>query len=172
MSTPAAESGWLPVPTFIRKLYNYFPLYYHPAILPPPPSIQISAPVLWIHPPPESDSRVLSRDVECLKWQAYIALRGLRDVRVRWDVDPSGGVDGRLPSLWVPPMDGETTKTARGEIIGARMIPGWADGIQGDHVWNTDLEGYIDAEARDESRAWVSLLEGPVHAALVRKSKL
>jgi metaxin len=29
------------------------------------------------------------------------------------------------------------------------------------------LEGYKDEEARDESRAWVSLLEGDVHAALV-----
>jgi metaxin len=30
-----------------------------------------------------------------------------------------------------------------------------------------EFEGYVDAEARDESRAWVSLLEGPIHAAIV-----
>jgi metaxin len=29
------------------------------------------------------------------------------------------------------------------------------------------LEGYKDEETRDESRAWVSLLEGDVHTALV-----
>ncbi|EEB86599.1 hypothetical protein MPER_16389, partial [Moniliophthora perniciosa FA553] len=28
------------------------------------------------------------------------------------------------------------------------------------------LEGYKDETAKDESRAWVSLLEGNVHAAL------
>jgi metaxin len=49
------------------------------------------------------------------------------------------------------------------------MIPGWADVIQGEHAWNTALEGYIDEQAKDESRAWVALLEGSVHAALVHK---
>jgi len=34
--------------------------------------------------------------------------------------------------------------------------------------FNADpLEGYKDEAARDENRAWVSLLEGVVHAALV-----
>lgn len=125
-----------------------------------------TTPVLWITPPVVSTSKVLSTDVECLKWQAYIALRGLSGVRVRWDVDPTGGVDGCLPNLWLPPREGQGT-ASRGVLLSARLIPGWADEAQGEHAWSSDLEGYIDEKAKDESRAWVSLLEGAVHAALV-----
>ncbi|KAF8586554.1 hypothetical protein K439DRAFT_1615089 [Ramaria rubella] len=112
-------------------------------------------------------SKVLSRDVECLKWQAYIALRGISGTLVRWDVDSSGGVDGRLPTLWLPEKEELHSKTSRGQVLSARMIPGWADDVQGEHVWNSDLEGYINEQAKDESRAWISLLEGSVHAALL-----
>lgn len=162
------ENSWIPIPPFIRSIYSRFPLYYHPVISSPTPLIQASSPVLWIHPPVESISKVLSRDVECLKWQAYIALRGINGVRVRWDIDPAGGVDGRLPTLWLPPQAGEADWTkARGQVLGVRMVPGWADNMQGVHGWSSELEGYIDSQARDESRAWVALMEGVVHAALV-----
>jgi len=96
-----------------------------------------------------------------------MALRGINDVLVRWDIDPAGGVDGRLPSLWLPSeQEKEKGSGAYGEVLSARLIPGWADEVLGEHVWSSELEGYVDEQAKDESRAWVSLLEGAVHAAL------
>ncbi|KAF8510079.1 hypothetical protein BU17DRAFT_55694 [Hysterangium stoloniferum] len=158
------------MPDFIRSTYSRFPIYYTPAI-PPPSTVPSSTPVLWIIPPNQANSKILSRDVECLKWQAYIALRGMASIKVRWDIDPAGGVDGRLPCLWIPPLTQDEKDSvsglSRGEVLSARMIPGWADITEGEHVWNTDLEGYIDEQAKDESRAWVALLEGAVHAALL-----
>ncbi|GJJ10539.1 hypothetical protein Clacol_004766 [Clathrus columnatus] len=158
-------AGRVPMPEALKMLYSQFPLRYTAAILPPPLNASSSAPVLWIAPP-LATSKYLSTDVECLKWQAYIALRGLKDINIRWDIYSSGGIDGRLPCLWIPPLDSER-QLSRGELLGARTIPGWADEIQGEHVWNTESEGYIDENARDESRAWVALLEGVVHAALL-----
>jgi metaxin len=156
------------MPSFVRTLYSHFPLRYNPAVPPPFTTPLSTTPVLWITPPAPSTSTVLSTDVECLKWQAYIALRGLNDVKVRWDIDPAGGVDGRLPNVWLPPPEKqEGSSSPQGEVLSARMIPGWADEIQGEHAWSSDLEGYIDEKAKDESRAWVSVLEGAVHAALV-----
>lgn len=105
----------------------------------------------------------------CLKWQAYLALRGLKDVSVLWSVAPSGGIDGRLPNLQVP-MSGPGVD-GDGELLAAHLIPTWVDGqVPGEErgSGNDPLEGYRDEAARDESRAWVSLLEGTVHAALVR----
>lgn len=159
-------TSWMPMPDGLKKLYSHFPLYYTPANPPPASRVSSSSPVLWITPPLPTSGN-LSKDVECLKWQAYIALRGLKDVSVRWDIHPSGGIDGRLPCLWIPLLDSEGRELSRGEVLGARMIPGWADGIQEEHIWNGELEGYIDENAKDESRAWVALLEGAVHAALV-----
>lgn len=165
------------MPAFIRKLYSHFPLYYYPTT----PTSQAPANtnhVLWITPPSSfTPTNVLSSDVECLKWQAYLALRGIHDVRVRWDIVPAGGIDGRLPCLWVPSNerekeDGSGSQGSNGELLSARMIPGWADEAHGEHIWNSELEGYIDEQTKDESRAWVSLLEGAVHAALVRYSNL
>lgn len=101
---------------------------------------------------------MLSADVECLKWQAYIALRGVRDVRVRWDVPPEGAVDARLPSVLV-------VREGAAELREARAIPAWVDEVRGRGVG--EMEGYRDERARDESRAWVAVLEGVVHAALV-----
>lgn len=164
------------MPRFIRSLYSHFPLHYHPPIVASSNTPRGTKPVLWITPPLTAiPSNVLSSDVECLKWQAYIALRGINDVCVRWDVDSAGGVDGRLPSLWVPASSTQDTEKVSsfhgspGELLSARMIPGWADEMQGEHTWSSDLEGYVTEQARDESRAWVSLLEGIVHAALVSR---
>ena len=69
-----------------------------------------------------------------------------------WKVDPVGGVGDALLHLE------------------------WADGAL--HEFDAfplaldELEGYADGDARDESRAWVALLEGNVHAALVRPSHI
>lgn len=154
-------AGRVPMPDALKKFYSRFPLYHTPAIDPPPLRVSSLTPVLWIATPLPT-SRNLSKDVECLKWQAYIALRGLTGVKIRWDVHASGGIDGRLPCLWIP-----SKESTSGELLGARTIPGWADEIQQEHVWNTELEGYADENAKDESRAWVALLEGTVHAALL-----
>ncbi|KAK0210980.1 hypothetical protein DFS33DRAFT_1296687 [Desarmillaria ectypa] len=118
------------VPPIIQKLLSPFPLYTYPPI--PPPS-----------------------DVECLKWQAYLALRGLDHICVRTDIDPQGAVDVQLPNLW----DGK-------QLTAARELPAWVDtkvSIDSDG----GLEGYKNEAARDESRAWVALLEGRIHAALL-----
>ncbi|PBK78395.1 hypothetical protein ARMSODRAFT_1077960 [Armillaria solidipes] len=142
------------VPPIIQKLLSPFPLYTYPPIPPPSQIKTYPTPCLWIHPPHSPDG-VLSSDVECLKWQAYLALRGLDHIAVRTDVDPQGSIDGQLPNLW----DGA-------QLLAARELPVWVDSKV--DIGNDDgLEGYKDEAARDESRAWVALLEGCVHAALL-----
>ncbi|KAK0483856.1 hypothetical protein IW261DRAFT_1550159 [Armillaria novae-zelandiae] len=140
------------VPAIIQKLLAPFPLHTYPPI-PPPQSKTHPTPCLWIHPPHSPDG-VLSSDVECLKWQAYLALRGVSHIAVRTDVDPQGALAGQLPNLW----DGA-------QLLAARELPVWVDSSR--HHHDGGLEGYTDEAARDESRAWVTLLEGCVHAALL-----
>ncbi|KAH9950263.1 hypothetical protein B0H21DRAFT_724048 [Amylocystis lapponica] len=152
----------LSLPAPLRHFFAFFPVYTHPEVSSPYTAASAEQPTLWISRPWSPDADLLSADVECLKWQAYLALRGLTDVVVRWDVAVDGALDGRLPNLHVPrPEDGE----AGGELLPAHLIPEWVDGRLGDG--QGVLEGYADEVARDESRAWVSLMEGNVHAALV-----
>jgi len=100
--------------------------------------------------------------VECLKWQAHIALRGLKGIAVRSDVSPEGAVGGRLPNLQLP---SKPPGNMDGELLAAHTIPVWID----ENMSALDeYEGYQSSECRDESHAWVALLEGDVHAALVR----
>lgn len=165
-------SSLLTLPPALRTFFALFPLHTYP----PPDSsnaaTRITEPTLWVHAPrmpDDSELDLLSADVECLKWQAHLALRGVRDVAVRWDVSPDGGVDGRLPALHVPlsaePAARGKTDDGEGELLAPHLIPGWVDARVG-HV--DALEGYLDFAARDESRAWVALMKGTVHAALVR----
>jgi metaxin len=135
----------------LSRLYSTFPLYTHPPV--PFPSNPLTSPTIWIHPPQHPHSN-LSADVECLKWQAYLALRGISHIRIRTDISKQGAIDRRLPNLHI----------AINNLLPAHHIPSWAD----EQLSETpnDLEGYKDDAARDESRAWVSLLEGHVHAAL------
>ncbi|KAL4067714.1 hypothetical protein V8B97DRAFT_1422963 [Scleroderma yunnanense] len=154
----------LMLPAPIKKAFSYFPLHTHPEV-PVPVRFPLVKPTLWIAPPRKSleDStsiNILSSDVECLKWQAYIALRGLTDIAVRWDISSEGALEGRLPNLHVPADSG-----AENQLLAAQNIPGWVDHRIAGGV--DVLEGYKDQHAKDESHAWVSLLEGIVHAALV-----
>jgi len=64
-------------------------------------------------------------------------------------------VGGHLPNLHL----------ANGTLLPAQLIPTWADETLVE--LERPLEGYKDQAALDESRAWVSLLEGDVHAALL-----
>ncbi|KZT26570.1 hypothetical protein NEOLEDRAFT_1241025 [Neolentinus lepideus HHB14362 ss-1] len=168
MSTTTTTSSFLILPAPLRAFLATFPLHTYPPISARPAHARPTQPTIWIHPPL---SDLLSADVECLKWQAYIALRGVTGVRVRGDVKAEGGVGGRLPSLWVPVplgLEGKEGGEGEGELLPAHLIPAWVDrekrmeGKEGG-----ELEGYRDAEARDESRAWVALLEGTVHSALI-----
>jgi len=158
-------SSTITIPAPLRTFYSYFPLYTYPAI-PPPNSRPITKPTLWILPPRNPDSdQLLSSDVECLKWQAFLALRGFSDIAVRWDVSPDGAIDGRLPNLHLPRAVGEKDDGG-GELLAAHMIPGWVEKEKTGGEEDV-FEGYIDEAAKDESHAWVALLEGKVHAALV-----
>ncbi|KAG5654122.1 hypothetical protein H0H81_007174 [Sphagnurus paluster] len=124
-----------------------------PAV-PVPSRTPFTAPTLWMHGPLAGDEP-FSADVECLKWQAYLALRGLRNIHLRTDISPAGARDARLPNLLA----------SQDTLLPAQHIPQWADEQTAP---DTDpLEGYADAAARDESRAWVALLESTVHAALL-----
>lgn len=183
------------IPAPIRTLFSHFPLYTYPPVSSPYQARPIQTPTLWVHPPrshsktPKTEEKsdhtnVLSSDVECLKWQAYLALRFSQapqpsSIAVRWDVSPSGAIDGRLPNLHVPldtlpaslvgSSEGKEKKVkddGEGDVLPAHHIPEWVAGRLGED--QGELEGYKDVEARDESRAWVALLEGNVHAALVR----
>jgi metaxin len=143
------------VPSLFVKFYSHFPLVSYPPILSNKPTN--SEPTLWILPPRQDD--LLSADVECLKWQAYLALRGLTKIKVRWDIAPEGSISGYLPNLHIP--------SDKEELLAARSIPAWVDAKLGVNSLADPLEGYIDHSAMIESRAWVSLLEGIVHATLV-----
>ncbi|KAI6028485.1 hypothetical protein F5J12DRAFT_889007 [Pisolithus orientalis] len=147
----------LTLPAPLKKAFSLFPLQTYP-----PVSFSVRFPLvkptLWIAPPRKSSASLLSTDVECLKWQAFIAIRGLVDIAVRWDISPEGALGGRLPTLHVPNAGSE------GHLLPAEDIPSWVDNQSTSGV--DTLDGYKDERAKDESHAWVSLLEGVVHAAL------
>ncbi|PSS31046.1 hypothetical protein PHLCEN_2v2378 [Hermanssonia centrifuga] len=158
------------LPQPVRNFFSLFPITTYPPVHSPHTAHRIEKPTLWIHPPRSSvlsdglDTDLLSSDVECLKWQAYLALRGINDVAVRWDVSPDGAVDDLLPNLHVPLEKGDD---GGGELLPAHLIPEWVEKRVGELG---SLEGYDNEEARDESRAWVTLLEGNIHAALASLS--
>ncbi|KAF8623570.1 hypothetical protein AX15_006338 [Amanita polypyramis BW_CC] len=151
----------LALPPPLASFFALFPLRAYPPVR-PPSAKRISAPTLWIHPPKHENSH-LSADVECLKWQAYLALRGLTSIHLRTDIHPEGCIDNRLPNLHVPPT--EENGAQDGQLLPAHLIPTWVDSQKG--TVDPNLEGYRDEAARDESRAWVTLLEATVHAALL-----
>jgi metaxin len=147
---------FLTVPPPLRTFFAYFPLYTYP-LSPPFPTTAVPRPTIWIHPPRRPQDSPLSGDIECLKWQAYLALHGLTSISVRWDVAPDGCIDGQLPNLHTPEKDG-------GQLLAAHGIPSWTES----HVGEEDsLHGYRDQLAKDESSAWVSVLESKIYPALV-----
>jgi metaxin len=162
-------SSFIAVPSPIVAFVSRFPLKTNPPIV-PIDKTRLTAPTLWILPPRSTSEPLLSGDVECLKWQAYLALRGLRGIKIRWDIAPEGALTGSLPNLHIPNSEatrGENLKKPEdaedGKLLAAHSIPAWVDMKLG----VDSSAGYKDQEARTESRAWVSLLEGTVHAALV-----
>lgn len=140
-------------PSLPAPLHSFLSLFPLKTLPPVPFSKVFIAPTIWIHPSKEQDSP-LSADVECLKWQAYLALRGINALRIRTDISHQGAIHSRLPNLHISPD----------ELLPAHHIPSWADSKLAESP--AQFEGYKDEAARDESRAWVSLLEGHVHAAL------
>jgi metaxin len=150
----------IPIPPPLKAFFAHFPLYVYPPIQTRERQEYSKYPTLWIHPPFDPSANLLSSDIECLKWQAYIALRGLSNILVRWDFHPDAGIDGHLPNLC-------TYSESAGdyELLDRKMIPGWVD----TQVSADGLDGFNDEEATLESEAWISLLEGTVHAAVVRK---
>jgi len=156
------------IPETVRNIFSIFPLHTYPAVPPPPSPGSSSSPAaatLWIAAPPSS-TEVLSADVECLKWQAYLALRGVSPgvLNVRTDVDPQAALEGQFPNLRV----NDKLEQEEGSLLPAYLISAWTDAHLGVSSLDDSLEGYRDETARDESRAWVALLEGNVHSALVR----
>jgi metaxin len=149
----------LAIPPPLKAFFALFPLYTYPAIQTRERKSCSKSPTLWIHPPFDPSSNFLSSDIECLKWQAYIALRGPFNISVRWDLPPDAGIDRHLPNLC-------TYSESAGdyELLEPKMIPGWIDA----QVPVDTLDGFSDEEAKLESEAWISLLEGTVHAAVVR----
>ena len=201
-------SSHISIPAPVKNFFSLFPLYRYPANLPPPTPLTTTrsvtlliAPPLQAHLPSADPLRLqpgashLSADVESLRWQAYIALRGVRGVRVSWAaggeevpklVLPAGSkrhlgvdVDSLNESLESESLGNnmnekqeEEGEKAAGveslfgyEVLDPVRIPMWVDTVQGRSV--DVLEGFIDAGARDESRAWSVLLEGVVRSVLV-----
>lgn len=108
-----------------------------------------ATPALWICAP-LADDAPLSADVECLRWQAYLALRRV-PVHLRTDIDPAGALDQRLPNLHADAAS----------LLPAHSIPQWAD----QHA--PPEPDYRDQAARDESHAWTALLHNAVQPALL-----
>lgn len=160
-------AAYISLPAPLRQFFALFPLHTHPAVSSPYTAEKITAPTLWVLPPRDPEADLLSSDVECLKWQAYLALRGLTDIGVRWDVSEDGSLESRLPNLHVPQKENDD---GGGQLLAPHLIPEWVDTRVGGGPG--ELEGYISEAARDESRAWVALMEGKVHAALVIMSRL
>ncbi|KZT39688.1 hypothetical protein SISSUDRAFT_1060892 [Sistotremastrum suecicum HHB10207 ss-3] len=161
----------IPAPQLVQSLFAKFPLYTHPAVQRPRQNNSLSSsPCLWIVPPPPGSSPI-STDVNCVKHQAYVVLNGLQTgpeksrVRLRWDISEDGAIDCLLPNLALP----------NGEVLGSKAIPAWVharvkenekslEGEEGlDSEWD---DGFEDEKTRDEMRAWVEVMEGPVKAAL------
>ena len=139
------------VPPVVRKFYSYFPLYtYESEAVRSAPN----NPTLWVSPPTVPPSR-LSGDIECLKWQTYLVLRNVSEVRFRYDIQPDGGVGGILPCLHLP----------NGDFLSPSRIPLWANDTLKESI--NEAEGCASLALRDESRAWISLFEGIIHSALV-----
>ncbi|KDR73588.1 hypothetical protein GALMADRAFT_124817 [Galerina marginata CBS 339.88] len=164
-------ASFFSVPSPIVAFNAYFPLKTYPNIKPLSKS-PVTAPTLWLLPPREEGDSLLSADVECLKWQAYLALRGVSNIKLRWDIAPEGSIDGALPNLHVPASESlvkseKLSNPEDGELLAAHSIPAWVDAKLGVDSGADPLEGYKDQASRVESRAWVSLLEGVVHAALL-----
>lgn len=153
----------IPIPPLLKAFFAHFPLYVYPQIQTRERQKCSQSPTLWIHPPFNPSSDLLSSDIECLKWQAYIALRGLSNISVRWDLPPDAGIDGHLPNLCV-----YSESVGDYELLDRKMIPGWVD----THVPVDGLDGFHDEETKLESEAWISLLEGTIHAAVVRGAVL
>ncbi|KAG8746905.1 hypothetical protein FRC10_003076 [Ceratobasidium sp. 414] len=195
-------SSHIPVPVPIKRFFSLFPLHRYPDNLPPPtPLTTARCATLLIAPPPKahlsSDDPLrvhpngshLSADVECLRWQAYLALRGVKDVRVSW----AAGVEGGVPKLVLPPgakrplgvdalslaeslesegadpEKGSGVPVERNEKVEVQMSTHREvlDAVRipgwADEVQGKSvdaLEGFIDAATRDESRAWAVLVEG------------
>ncbi|KAG7092625.1 hypothetical protein E1B28_008968 [Marasmius oreades] len=166
------------IPQPLSSLFAHFPLYTWPPIYPSSVKAQLTSPTIWINPSSDPDSPLLSGDVECLKWQAYLALRGLNNVQVRTDIHPEGAIDGRLPNIHVALPEkseirilGVVAVDSSTHLLSAHHIPGWVDAQLNHNPLDVPLEGYKDEAARDESRAWVSLLEGSIHAALIMSTQ-
>ena len=162
-SSLSLMTSLIPIPPPLKAFFAHFPLYTHPAIQTRERENCSKSPTLWIHPPFDPSSNFLSSDIECLKWQAYIALRGLSNISVRWDLSADAGIDGHLPNLCT-----YSESVGDYELLDRKMIPGWVD----TQVPVDVLDGFNDEEAKLESEAWISLLEGIVHAAVVRKNML
>ncbi|KAF5330931.1 hypothetical protein D9619_005380 [Psilocybe cf. subviscida] len=163
-------ASFFSVPKPLVAFNSKFPLKTYPPIRPTTKN-PLTGPTLWIAPPKDGN---LSNDVECLKWQAYLALRGVKGVQLRYDVAPEGSLDGVLPNLHVPLAESPLKNVPEvgrpdenGELLPTHGIPGWVDAELGVDSAADPLEGYVNEAARVESRAWVSLLEGVVHAALI-----
>ena len=77
---------------------------------------------------------------------------------MRWDLTPDAGIDGHLPNLCTYSESAEDY-----ELLDRKMIPCWVD----TQVPADGLDGFNDEEAKLESKAWISLLEGTIHAAVV-----
>ena len=101
--------------TFFSAFIAKFPLRQNPRItLPSNPYRPVRTATLWLSPPSgytpnggsssltEDTSMLLSADVECLKWQAYIALSGLSSIRVRFDVTSDGALETVYPTCIFP----------------------------------------------------------------------
>ncbi|KAG8777610.1 hypothetical protein FRC12_000297 [Ceratobasidium sp. 428] len=193
----------IPVPTPIKHFFSLFPLYRYPDNLPPQtPLTTARGATLLIAPPHRahlsSDDPLsvhpsgshLSADVESLRWQAYLALRGIKDVRVSW----AAGVEGGVPKLVLPPgakrplgvdvvslvesLESEGTDLPEKESGVVREKDEKVETRMSTHrevldaaripAWADEvqgrgvdaLEGYVDATTRDESRAWTVLVEG------------
>jgi metaxin len=143
--------------SYFHKVASAFPLVTYPplTITAPLSAKDTSEPVLWVHPAQEEESPNLSQDVECLKYQAYLALTltGLR-MKIRTDVDEQGAMNGKLPNLY-----------ANGKLMERHDIFGWAAEERGQPE-EPEWDGYRDEKTKEESLEWVKLLEGVIHHAL------
>jgi len=79
-----------------------------------------------------------------------LALKGLA-VSLRTDVQPEGGMNGRLPTLQLP----DNT------LVSPSDIPSAFAGRQ-----EAEHQGYVSAQAELDGKAFISLLEETVHLAL------
>ncbi|KAI4229260.1 MAG: hypothetical protein L6R36_001008 [Xanthoria steineri] len=157
----AGESSWLTTPSFVRQIFDKFPLVTHPLNeLPHRRPIERDKNTLYIFAP-EGDARrgAPSFNPSCLKWQTYLKLAGIDFVTVASNNHASP--TGSLPFVIPAASSADSTVLDLVRPIPSHKIQEWA-GKQGatsrTEPDRTRYEAYLSLLDHRIRNAWLHTL--------------